>query len=217
MIHFNELRVSPNNTHLIIEAEIDSDKYFDKVYISDIIIDTQDTYSPNGPSDKAIYHHTTKKENDLIYSLPDNGCNPIQVEDDLSYCFVDSIQSQRKVRLVLSAKDLGVELNSNMFFVYVRAEGYPDENTPCGWDKELIMGTVVNLLPIYRMSIEYIKELNITCNTPKGFIDSILRFKALELSIKTGNYLEAIKLWNKFFMNKITNSTNKCNCYERTY
>ena len=217
MISFNELRISPDSKHLIIEAEVDSDKYFDKVYINSIIIDTQDTYSPNGPSDKAIYHYTTEKQNDLIYSVPDDGCQPIQVEDDLSYCFVDSIESQRKVRLVLSVKDLGVDLNKNIFFVYAIANGVPDINTPCGWDKSTIMGTVVNLLPIYRMSMGYIKELNSSCSTPKGFIDSIFRLKAFELSIKTGNYLEAIKLWNKFFVNSINNPVSKCDCYGRTY
>lgn len=40
------------------------------------------------------------------------------------------------------------------------------------------------------------------CCPPKVFIDCILRFKAFELSIEAGNYLQAIQFWNKFFRNK---------------
>ena len=49
----------------------------------------------------------------------------------------------------------------------------------------------------------------------KNFIDYILRFKAFELSLKTGNYTLAIEYWEKFLKNK-TSSISKpkgCGCY----
>ena len=101
-----------------------------------------------------------------------------------------------------------------MFFVYAIAKGYPAPDTPCGRDNSQILGTVINLYPFYQDTIGYLKELNDTCTPPKNFIDSILRFKALELSIKTGNYTQAIKYWKQFFSKrKPVTVKNNCGCY----
>ena len=61
----------------------------------------------------------------------------------------------------------------------------------------------------------YIRQIENECEIPKNFIDSILKYKALELSVRTGNYPLAIKYWNKYFSNSNPNiSTIKtCNCY----
>lgn len=61
-----------------------------------------------------------------------------------------------------------------------------------------------------------VKEISDTCNVPRHFINNILRFKAIELSIKTGNYLQAIKYWKKFFSSDRVRSIHKlCGCYGR--
>lgn len=54
MIQLNELRVAPDGKHLIIDAQIQDMPYYENVYISAIIIDTQKTYSPLGPSSKPL-------------------------------------------------------------------------------------------------------------------------------------------------------------------
>ena len=62
--------------------------------------------------------------------------------------------------------------------------------------------------------IGYIKEVNNECDVPKNFIDALLRFKALELSIRTGHYTQAIKYWNKFFRGvKSKNINTGCRCH----
>ena len=56
--------------------------------------------------------------------------------------------------------------------------------------------------------MNYIRGIECDCSIPKNFIDFILRLKALELCIKTGNYTKAIKYWNRLNINP----SNEC-CY----
>ena len=76
---------------------------------------------------------------------------------------------------------------------------------------------IFNTNIIYQQSMKYIRSIESNCDIPKQFIDYILRIKALELALNTGNYLLAIKYWNKFFKNIFTQeSINTCNCYGKT-
>lgn len=184
MVQFNELRITPDGKHLIIDASIKNAEDYNNVIIDSIIIDNQDTFIPSGPSNKPLY---TSKVSD------------------------------KSVRLILSTQDIGVNIQDNMLFVYVVTLGTNAPNIPNIPNIQLsfTLGTVVYLYPLYRHSIYYLKELD-SCKIPVNLIDIILRIKALELSIKTGNYPKAIKYWNKWIkgINKI--NTNNCNCYERS-
>lgn len=214
MLHFNELRITPDNRYLIIDASVDNDSYFDDVVIDSIVIDTQDTYVANGPSSNPVYSFKMEDRYDLTYSVPEDcSCNPVLEDEDKSYCFTYGGEQSRHIRLILSYKDLNVSLCGNMFFVYVIASGDPSEDTPCGFDKNQIIGTVVNLYPLYQQTMCYIKELENDCQIPKGFINMILRFKSIELCIRTGNYPQAIKYWNKFFAGQDCQvPTYNCGC-----
>lgn len=81
-----------------------------------------------------------------------------------------------------------MSLKDSMLFVYVLAEGYPALDTPCGYDNNKVMGVVANLYSYYQSMMNGVREIDDTCEVPRHFIDSLLRFKALELSIKTCNY-----------------------------
>ncbi len=59
----------------------------------------------------------------------------------------------------------------------------------------------------------YLKELSNSCVIPKGFIDFILRFKALDIAIETCNYTEAIKYWKMLNRVPTRTTTNNCGCY----
>jgi hypothetical protein len=210
MIQFNELRITPDSQYLIIDASIDNSSYYDNVILDSIVIDTQDTYVANGPSSNPIYTH--KIDYDYTYSTSEEcNCNPV-LNEDKTYCLT---QGGKNIRLILSAKDLGITLNDNMFFVYAIATGTPAPDTPCGMDNSVIMSTVINLYAIYQESIKYIHELNCDCNIPRGFINMILKYKAIELCIKTGNYIQAIKYWKKFLLGLNSVTSYKCRCNER--
>lgn len=183
MLHFNELKISQDNRFLIIDVSVDNQTYFQNVFLDSIVIDTQNTFVPNGPSSKPIYTYTATED-------------------------------VKNIRLVLDSTTLQSSLCGNMFFVYVISKGEATPDTPCGLDKDKITGTVVNLKSIYEEALKYMKQVNCSCEIPKGFIDMILRFKALELCIRTGNYTQAIKYWNKFFskLNCVLSNSN-CECY----
>lgn len=191
MIQFNELRITPDSKYLIIDASIINNNYYENIVIDSIIIDTQDTYVANGPSSKPIY---TYKVN---YNSKDSS----------------SIQNGKRIRLVLNSKELGISLNDNMLFVYAIATGTPAPDTPCGFDNAVTMRTTINLCSFYQNTLYFLREMNNDCNVPKGFINMILRLKALDLCIRTGNYTQAIKYWKKFFSNnKVVALTNNCKC-----
>ena len=100
-----------------------------------------------------------------------------------------------------------------IIFIWVRTKGNPSNTTPCGEDKDLILGVTVNMYPIYKQLLNYTKEFGNTCIKPKGFIDLYLKTKIFDLSIKTGHYTDTIKYWNKFFKNINTEITsNTCGC-----
>ena len=192
MITFNEIRVTPNNGSLIIDASVINSDYYNNIYIESILVDTQDTYIKNGPNPESIYNYT--------------------VEDG---------EKLKRIRLTLNEEDLGIPINGNMFFVYVITTGEYKEDTPCELKRTINIGTAVNLYPIYKKAVEYTREIANSCSIPKNFIDFVLKIKALDLNIKTGNYYEAIKYWNKMFKGftvgteSLTN--NNCKCDGRDY
>lgn len=215
MVDFNELRVSPDRKNLIIDVSIKDLSYYENVYIDSIIIDTQDTYIPSGPSNSPIFTYEVVSNVTPIYSLPDCGCNQVQDYIDKENCFETSNNEEKRVRLELDNTALDNHLKGNLFFVYVITKGTPSSDTPCNMDNTINLGVTADTYPIYTNMLNSLKELE-SCGTPKLFTDAFLRFKAFELSIKTGQYSQVINYWNKYFKSlDIPNNTN-CSCNGRT-
>lgn len=219
MVIINELRITPDGKNLIVEATVENLEYYKQVYIDSVVIDTQDTYSANGPSNNPVYSVEFEDTHDNISTR--NDCSEIITTED-SDCKCGCVYASQKhgkknIRFVLSAKDIGgrVTLDNDIFFVYIIATGVPCITTPCGMDNCTVMGIAYNLRPLYNLGMGYIRELSDNCSMPKNFIDYILRFKAFELSLRTGNYTLAIDYWKRFFKKK-TSSISKpkgCGCY----
>ena len=215
MVDFNELRVSPDRKNLIIDVSIKDLSYYENVYIDSIIIDTQDTYIPSGPSNSPIFTYEVVSNVTPVYSLPDCGCGQVQDYIDKENCFETSNNEEKRVRLELDNTALDNHLKGNLFFVYVITKGTPSSDTPCNMDNTINLGVTADTYPIYTNMLNSLKELE-SCETPKLFTDAFLRFKAFELSIKTGQYSQIINYWNKYFKSlDIPNNTN-CSCNGRT-
>lgn len=90
--------------------------------------------------------------------------------------------------------------NKSLLFVTPIIEGTPSPDTPCGKDVNKV-GVVYNKKSLLQKGLSYLKELGNSCKIPKGFLDYILRIKALEMSIETCNYTSAIKYWES--LNKV--------------
>lgn len=202
MVEFKELRVTPDSKNIIIDVVVND---LEGVYLDSIVIDTQDTYIENGPSTTPVYTYTVPDDG-LPEVYTKCGCDVYDREGNSIYTDTEP-SGTKHLHIILSATELGVTIQKNLFFVYVIASGTDEEDS----GNYSIMGVVADLYPYYRKMMSYVKEVGNDCEIPKWFIDSYLRFKALELSLSTGHYTQAISYWRRFFTREI-----KCNCDEGT-
>ena len=195
MVIFNECRIDKEGKHLIIDVSIDNLLYYENIYLESITIDTDETFIENGPSSNPIYRRKLSISSGSSL-VPEVSTKP------------------RNIRLKLTYRELSLNtLDNNILFVYIGVGGVPDPDTPCGMDNKYSVAVAVNMRPIYNKPMSFIKELEETCTASKGFIDMILRFKAFELSLKTGNFTTAIKQWDKLLKNKGIVVLNRgCDC-----
>ena len=125
--------------------------------------------------------------------------------------YIYEASDEKRVRLELKS-ELNVSLDNTMFFVYVVTKGTPTSDEPCCHGKYTTTGVAINLYPIYQRMMYGIRDVECNCSISRNFVDDMLKFKALELSIRTGHYAQAIKYWNRFFKNiKNNNVTCRCN------
>ena len=199
MIRFNELKIEDN--YIIIDVQIEEEKYFKDMYIDSIVIDTQDTFIANGPSSKAIYTKTFNTNTDVN-------------KEEIIY--TQGIDKYNRVRIYIDGKNLNVDIHKTMFFVYVIAGGTPSADTPCRWDENKALHTLVDTQVLYNNMIQYVKELNKDCSTPDNFINAILQFNAIDLALKTNQYPLAIDLWKRFYSDIESNVVlPNCGCNGR--
>mgnify|MGYP006335341717 FL=1 len=199
MIRFNELKIEDN--YIIIDVQIEEEKYFKDMYIDSIVIDTQDTFIANGPSSKAIYTKTFNTDTDIK-------------KEEIIY--TQGTDKYNRVRIHINGKNLNVDIHKTMFFVYVIAGGTPAADTPCRWDENKALHTLVDTQVLYNNMIQYVKELNKDCSTPDNFINAILQFNAIDLALKTNQYPLAIELWKRFYSDIESNVVlPNCGCNGR--
>lgn len=250
MVTFNELRITPDGNTLIIDVAIKDLRYYDNVGLDTILIDTQDTFTAEGPSSKAVKFPVVNSINadsfeiefgdtyDFKGTLKEGFLYTFDLRDHTGEYYISGelysankletgIHKYEKGKLVAVTtpiKSYRIEINKNdstltfkdnLLFVYVKTNGTPASDTPCGMDEETTLGVTLYHYPIYNAMMNSIKELEKNCEVPKNFINSILRFKAFELAIDTEHYNQAIIYYNKFIKNINLNTvtSNKCNCY----
>lgn len=207
MIEFNKCTIDPSGKKLIIEASVKDKEYYEDVYIHSITIDTEDTFHPLGISQEPIYFQTFESTiNTAVYT--EGSSEPQLVKE--------TVYNNKHISVELTPSILNLQnFNNNVFFVFVRATGTPSSDTPCGEDNIYTKAIVVNLTPIYEEALLYTKELNNNCSIPKKLIDIILRYKALDLAIKSGESYTVAEYWKKLFKNRnnypVNNNTCKCN------
>ena len=199
MIRFNELKIEDN--YIIIDVQIEEEKYFKDMYIDSIVIDTQDTFIANGPSSKAIYTKTFNTDIDIK-------------KEEIVY--TQGTDKYNRVRIYIDGKDLNIDIHKTMFFIYVIAGGTPAADTPCRWDENKALHTLVDIQVLYNNMIQYVKELSKDCSTSDNFINAILQFNVVDLALKTNQYPLAIDLWKRFYSDIESNVVlPNCGCNGR--
>lgn len=189
---FDQLRISDDGKRMYINLHINNADYFDNVYLDSLTIMTADKVSetdPYQPTEESIYHKTFDGE-------------------------------QKEANLVLTSLDFnerflsGSTLSKDLFFVYVKIKGTPDECTPCRLDEEVTLGVTFDENMLYQRVMDYTKSLADTCNIPRGFINLILQWNAFKASVETEHYIPAIKFWKLMFANPVFNTiTKNCGCH----
>lgn len=132
---------------------------------------------------------------------------PLTYGKDTPYHTIN-VDNQTKV-------DLDIYLpaaKNDLLFITLDLNGNPSPDTPCSQSINKI-GVVYNKKTLNQKGLAFLKELGGTCITPKGFIDFILKVKALDMSIETCNYNEAIKYWEMLNKTSVTPITNNCGCH----
>lgn len=189
MVIFDLLYIDNNGKNLYIEAHVDDAECFKNQTIEGIYINTDETFLNSG---------VNLESKALVYEWHPEG-------------------EPRSIKLKIDAADTNLKVlgfNKNMFFIYIKTNGIPAPDTPCGMDNEYNLGVVYNLHSIYNKAINYTKELVDKCRISKCFIDFILNFKMLEYSIKTSNLMVSIDVWNRLTKNNNTTKIkSKCNCH----
>lgn len=167
MITFDELRITADGDSLVVNASIAPYDYYDNVYISAIYVDTDKTFSATGtPSSEAV----------LLYEN------------------TDSDTTIKNVTLSAEPKQFDLStFNGRILYVYGVASGVPSSDTPCTMDNEYSIGIAVNWYTFYQNGMKYLRSTldGCGCSPDDAFIDWILRFKAFELALRTGNYAVA--------------------------
>lgn len=125
----------------------------------------------------------------------DCGCEDIKADPN----FDPKNVKIKNARVIIHWQDLIPHLYNHMFFVYVKTKGNPSPDAPCGQDNIYTLGVTVNLFPVYYSFICALRELNDDCKIPKHVIDMYLRYFAFNINAKTGHYVNAIKIWYKWF------------------
>lgn len=213
MIVLNECRVSHDGKALIVEATVENLSYYKSVYIDSVVVDTQKTFLNSGPSNNPVFIKQFTSDYPQVDVLDDCGSLRTDEECKCGNIYTSKKKGHKNIKLYISAEDMKLSnLNDDIFFVYVVATGVPAACTPCGMDNQYTMGVAVNMRPIYNKAMSFIRELDKDCATPRGFVDMILRLKAFELSLKTGNYPIAFKQWEKLFKEKVTITPRNCGC-----
>ena len=58
MIQINELTLTPDGKHLVVDVQITESEYYKDVYLSNIYVDTQKTFQIDGPSYKPLFQES---------------------------------------------------------------------------------------------------------------------------------------------------------------
>lgn len=210
MIEFKELYITPDNSKLIIDVQVSDLCWYDAVFIKDIYVVPHTKWGITSPKDTDYVYHASNlpeiTEDSNICGIF-NGNLPTDIE------ILDEFKRGRKrVRLILNKEDIG-DIKDNMFFVYVVPSGIvpkdsnitlPEYEVGVTYNEVFIKDSVMSFVNLY----ECPKQCKV--NNTK-FIDFIIMYKALQLSIDTAQYTQAIKIWNSL-TGRLPNKFNcKCN------
>lgn len=182
MLRWKECSLLNNTSYISFDVEVIDAKYYNNVYLDSVYLDV-----------------FTKPE-DYLGPSPTNKAKLIWQQDSM----------EPPVKRVHQYIDVDL-IKDNLMVLYAIATGEPSDDAPCGDKNKILVGVVYDKALLYQNSLKLLNNLK-GCEPNKEFIDYILRVKAFELAIKTGDIKAAIYYWNTFFKKEIVYTKTNCGC-----
>lgn len=209
MIKFNELRISRDESNLIIDVQIEDNSYFTNCYLQSISIDTQDKYVKADTYKGPVFYMEFDNSAELKPGITPSSSTDIGTA-------VDPIHIKSK-KLILTGvekewNDFVPDFSNNMFIVTIKAGGTPSSDTPCSMQDNIIYGATFSLCKPYTRFLNSMKEVDKSCEIPMNFINDFLEFKAVTIAISTGDMNLASKNYVKYIQGIKQEKITKCNC-----
>lgn len=165
MFILHDYNVSSDDKWLTVDVEINPQ--FTKSYIKTFRISATGDFGDDDTSAKLF--------DTIIASTVDEYTGEAVVFDDVT--------KVQKVRFKIDLSDKSIMVKP--YYLQVLAYKADDEATTCAYVNPLTAVTF-NKYPIYRVIACAAHEMD-SCNAPRGFIDYLMRLKALEASIAIGD------------------------------
>lgn len=211
MIVIEECRI--RGKELILDASVEDFAYYKNVSIGGVFIDTDETFVSSGPSEEPVFSVNIVSDSTSQDDTEDDEEDDEEDSEDTEDYTYQPKTDNRRIRLRVSAKEMGLSnLSNNLFIVYVKAAGTPSEDTPCGKDKVYTTTVVFDMSKVYREGIRRIGTVG-RCGVPMLFCDWYMRLKAVELACQLGNYESAVSWWKKLFAGAAADvAVSDCGC-----
>lgn len=183
MIKFRELRIDNKENKLIIDVEV-VDKQ-SNVFLNNIFIDTQDTYSNDGVTKDTIIATDDIEDETKTLRLILSSSDRVKTRDSREITFPSPRDTFFVIRVITINEDTG--------------------------DTQEFKSVIYNTLVEYNNMMNVAKQVLDKNRFPRDFVMEFLKYKAIRVSIESGNIVQAISFYKKF----IEKPKVKVGCHER--
>lgn len=184
MIQFTELKIHPEDGgYITLKASIQNESYFDNIVMDSVVIDNQETYNSDGPSDNPVYSITFSDDRRSIDIIIRNNEILGNLLSDLFFVYI-------KVRGTFASNTpCGLD---KVWAMCPILYPYP---------------LYCNMLKLLKL------EEATPCTSNRAFLDYFMKFKALQFALYTQNGLRAIEYFKLLKGNVNIVHNNPCNCH----
>lgn len=209
MVIFDQLRISDDGSKMYINVHVNNAEYFEHVYLQSLTIVTQDKVTEATDSGEITKDYIYKKT---------FAANTKNADIVIDKGVLDAAFTGLSTDGSTADTEFTGNFSNNLFFVFVKVTGEPDECTPCSLDKEVTVGVTFDDKLLYQQVMNYTGQLANDCNVPIGFTDFILLWNAFKASVETNHWVPAIKYWEMLMGKKnssiagVFNTVRRCGC-----
>jgi hypothetical protein len=198
MVEFNTFEFKNGQLNIVISVEANA--YYINTYLKRIVVTTSDSLG-DGSTMPTYSHEEGADNSDIIYDsesgFDTGGTKQVTINNSTLYIKQNPVSFKDKLLVVWVMCDYNVGT----------------EIPPCGGDEELTIGILYDRCPIINEIVKTSKEVERPCGIPKSFIDTLLRYAALNYAILAKDWERVIKFWNKFYTKIGKHITTKCGCH----